>query len=406
MPRQFNVPEIYRSSVIYDLKEARAQTSANTQDYSPLLLDYGKVRFSLACHFGFCFGVKNALEKIYRIVQENQGRRVYLISEIIHNPGVNEDLLKRGVSFLLKPDGTRLVDFSLLMQDDIVVIPAFGVTVELEQELAELGIDTRHYDTTCPFVKNVWHRATYLGEQGYTVIIHGKRMHEETRATYSHSVVHAPTLVVRDLAEAQYVCATIAGRHTAEEFTQRFSESFSSGFAAAKHLEKVGIVNQTTMRASETHAIAELFEQTMSQVYGAEDLREHFADTRDTLCYATYENQRATQALTKYGADLAVVVGGYNSSNTANLAQVCRTCLPTYLIKNENELLDPQTIRHFDLDSRTVILSSDWLPRDKEKPVEVAITAGASCPDSTVDAVIRRIAGFFPDTAHKSKFGP
>ncbi len=393
MPREFKIPHFYRSPIIQTAKDAHSQSGS----LAPAVLDFGVLRFKLARRFGFCFGVQNAVEMIYRIIEENPGKRIFLVSEMIHNPAVNADLARRGVAFLLGNEGEVLVDISQLSAEDIVIVPAFGSTLELQRALLSRGIDIRHYDTTCPFVKKVWKRAAALGEQGFTVIIHGKRLHEETKATFSHSQNVAPTLVIRDLKEAALVCDTISGKVSAEDFSRSFAGCYSPDFRIPDSLQRLGIVNQTTMLASETQAIAELFRRTMGQVFGKENLAEHFADTRDTLCYATYENQRAATELTKSGADLALVVGGYNSSNTAHLVELCQESLPTYFIKDESEVLDRLNIRHFDPRLKTMNQTSPWLPELRDRPLEIAVTAGASCPDSTVEAVIFAVAGLFAE---------
>ncbi|MCB0325795.1 MAG: 4-hydroxy-3-methylbut-2-enyl diphosphate reductase, partial [Bdellovibrionales bacterium] len=373
---------------------------------TPSELDFGPIRIRLARHFGFCFGVENAIEIAYRVLQENPGKRIFLLSEVIHHPSVNADLQSRGIRFLMKPDGTRLVDFSTLTAEDVVVVPAFGTTIELQRELEALGVDPYRYDATCPFVEKVWKRANELGRRGFSIILHGKRTHEETRATFSHSRQTAPTLIVLDMEDAQYAISFLKGRVSESEFRDRFADAMSEGFDPSRDLLRIGVVNQTTMLATDTKAIAQAFRDAMLELYGEAKLGEHFADTRDTLCYATYENQSATSELTRSGADLAVVVGGYNSSNTSHLVELCEQVMPTYYIKDEHEILSATRIRHFDLHTATVTESDSWLP-SLERPVVVAITAGASCPDRVVNAVIERLVGFFPQALPMSEvFGP
>ena len=397
MPREFDVPSFYRSPTVLAVKNARRQADPKKRDLRPSTLDFGPVRFHLGRHFGFCFGVENAIEIAYRVVRENPGRRVFLLSEMIHNHQVNADLKAKGVQFLMKTDGTRLIDFSELKPDDLVVVPAFGTTVELQQELKERGIDPYKYDATCPFVEKVWKRADELGRKGFSVVVHGKRTHEETRATFSHSCRTAPTLVVLNMEEALKAIGFIKGQVSSEEFIREFADGLSEGFTPETDLQRIGVVNQTTMLASETQEIAEAFRQTMVELYSEEKLHEHYADTRDTLCYATYENQGATKTLREAGADIAIVVGGYNSSNTSHLVELLEEAIPTYYIRDAEEILDQQSIRHFDLQQKKVVRSEDWLPGGKV-PLDVAVTAGASCPDSAVDAVLQRILELFPNT--------
>ncbi len=394
MGRKFDIPLFYRSSVISGVKNWRRSGDHRKQDLSPSVLDLGAVKFKIARHFGFCFGVENAIEIAYRALQENPDKRVFLLSEMIHNPHVNNDLLARGVRFILAPDGQQLIPFEDLKPEDIVIVPAFGTTVELFEKLETLGINPRRYDATCPFVERVWKRSGQLGERGYSVVIHGKHFHEETRATFSHARLSAPSLVIRDIQEAERLALYLRGELPLTEFYKEFEGRFSPGFDAEVHLQRIGVVNQTTMLAGETQSISALLREAMLARFGESDIDAHFADTRDTLCYATSENQDAIRGLIEAGGDLAIVVGGYNSSNTSHLVELLEEHVPTYYIKDADELIDAQTIRHLDLASHQVIQSLNWLPK-KAGGVEILVTAGASCPDALVDQVLTRIAEFF-----------
>ena len=398
MARSFVVPAFYKAEQLTQLKTARHAADPKRKDTRPSSVDCGPVRFQLARHFGFCFGVENAIEIAYRAISENVGKRIFLLSEIIHNPEVNEDLLARGARFLMTPRGEHLIPFEELTAEDIVVVPAFGTTLEIQKKLQERGIDPYYFDSTCPFVQKVWKRALELGSEQFTVIVHGKRAHEETRATFSHSKENAPTLVVLNREEAELVCDFMRGNVNEAVLRERLSEGMSDDFDPSNHLQRIGVVNQTTMLASETLEIAELFRDTMRQLYGEEKLAEHFADTRDTLCYATYENQGATLALVETGADLAIVVGGYNSSNTSHLVELTEKAMPTFYIRNSGEILSAQSIRHFDMHSGSMLETANWLP--EKRPFTVAITAGASCPDRIVEEVMKKISelcgGTFP----------
>lgn len=394
--KKFDIPQFYRSSFITKIKNTRKDLDPRKKDFSPTKLDFGPVRFLLARHFGFCYGVENAIEIAYKTIEENPDKRIFLLSEMIHNPGVNSDLLKLGVKFLMDTTGKSLIDWSELTKDDIVIIPAFGTTLEIEQKLNEIGIDPYRYNTTCPFVEKVWNRSEQLGKQNYTVIIHGKHYHEETRATFSHSKTTAPSVIVRDLNEAKILASFILGEKPADEFYQIFAKRFSEGFDVKKHLAKVGVVNQTTMLATETQEIADLLKETMIKKFGIENLKEHFADTRDTLCYATNDNQEATYALLNEPADFAVVVGGYNSSNTSHIVELCEEKLPTYFISSEEKILSNTTIKHFDIHYHQEKETLNFIPA-KEK-VDIILTSGASCPDAVVEAVLRKIHSFFPNS--------
>lgn len=314
---------------------------------------------------------------------------------MIHNPGVNFDLEKLGVKFLMDTSGKHIIDWNELTKDDIVIIPAFGTTLELEKKMNELGIDPYRYNTTCPFVEKVWNRSDQLGQQNYTVIIHGKHYHEETRATFSHSRTSAPSLIVKDLEETKFLSSIILNQKPAEEFYKFFSGKYSEGFDVQKDLIKVGVVNQTTMLATETQEIADLLKDTMIKKFGAENLSKHFADTRDTLCYATNDNQQATYGLLNEKADLAIVVGGYNSSNTSHIVELCEEKLPTFFISSPEKILSKILIEHFDIHSRQEIQSVNYIP-DKNV-VDIILTSGASCPDAVVEAVLRKIHSYFID---------
>ena len=396
MARKFEIPVFYQSPIISRVKKARQGLDRLKRDLSPSVLDFGPVRFLLARHFGFCYGVENAIEIAYRTLEAHPDRRVFFLSEMIHNPNVNQDLEARGVRFIFTPSGGRLIEWEALEPEDIVVVPAFGTTLEVQEELAGRGIDPYTYNTTCPFVEKVWSRSVELGEAGYTVVVHGKAAHEETRATFSHSIRSAPTVVVLNLKEAGLLADMIRGRLGREAFFESFGHTCSDRFDPDRHLKRIGVVNQTTMLASETRKIAQVLRQALADRYGEANLEEYFADTSDTLCYATNENQNATYALVERGADLALVVGGYNSSNTSHIVELCQEAMPTYFIKNADEVLSASRIRHFVLESRKVTVSKDWLPG--KHPLEVALTCGASCPDAVVDGVLLRVLSFFEGT--------
>lgn len=394
--RNFNIPNIYRSSFITRIKNARKDSDPRKKDFTPTLLNFGQVRFYLARHFGFCYGVENAIEIAYKTIEANPDKQIYLLSEMIHNPGVNNDLQNLGVKFLMDTSGKQLIDWTQLSKDDIVIIPAFGTTVEIEQKLNEIGINPYHFNTTCPFVEKVWNRSEQLGSENYTIVIHGKHTHEETRATFSHSKTKAVSVIVRDIEETKLLASFIIGDKSEDEFNKTFSGRFSEGFDFKKDLQKIGVVNQTTMLATETQAIADLLKDTMIKKYGAEDIKNHFADTRDTLCYATNDNQEATYGLLKEKADFAIVVGGYNSSNTSHIVELCEEKLPTYFISSEEKILSDKSILHFDLRNHKEIETENYLPA--KEVVDIILTSGASCPDAVVEAVLRKIHSFFPKT--------
>ena len=216
--KKFDIPIHYKSSFITQIKNSRKLDDPRKKDFSPTLLDFRPVRFYLARHFGFCYGVENAIEIAYKTIEENPGKRFFLLSEMIHNPGVNHDLLSMGVRFIMDTSGNQLVAWEEIKSDDIVIIPAFGTTLEIEKKLNKMGINPYSYNTTCPFVEKVWNRSADLGKQGFTVIIHGKHYHEETRATFSHSVMGSPSVIVRNLEEAKLLAEVILNQKKEDKF--------------------------------------------------------------------------------------------------------------------------------------------------------------------------------------------
>lgn len=390
--KSFNVPVQYRSPLVNAIKQKRKAADKMKRDFAPTILELGSLQVILARHFGFCYGVENAIEIAFRAVDENPGKRIFLLSEMIHNPGVNADLQALGIQFIMDTKGNMLMGWNELNSDDIVIIPAFGTTLELERTLRTKGIDPTHYETTCPFVEKVWNRAEKIGEDGYTIVVHGKPGHEETRATFSHSKAITPTVVVKDMEQAIHLGKYITGSLPAEQFYIDFTGQYAEGFDASKDLQRIGVVNQTTMLASETQAIADYLKQLISAHYQTppEKTSERFADTRDTLCYATNDNQSAVQGMLEQSADLAIVIGGYNSSNTSHLVELCEIKLPTYFIKDEHCLISANEVRHFDLHTHTENITENYLP--KQQQLRVMITSGASCPDALVERVIERLA--------------
>ena len=396
--KKFEIPAFYRSPIISKVKALRKTQDPRKKDFTPTILQFGKIEFLIARHFGFCYGVENAIEIAYKAVHNNPGKRIFLLSQMIHNPGVNEDLQSYGIQFIQDTQGKQLIAWDLLKSDDIVIIPAFGTTIEIEQRLTEIGVDVKAYNTTCPFVEKVWNRSETLGQNNHTIIIHGKYDHEETRATFSHSNLNAPTLVIKNLEEAKKVSDFIQGLMLEAEFLAFFKGKYSEGFNPTIDLQKIGVVNQTTMLASETQEITEFLRQTMITKYGESTIKNHIADTRDTLCYATNDNQSATLGLLEEEADLAIVVGGYNSSNTTHLVELLEEKFKTFFILSEKSISAKNQITSFNIHSKQEEQLTAFLP-EKEK-IRIILTSGASCPDAVVDAVIVRILelnGISPD---------
>ncbi|MGZ5219184.1 MAG: 4-hydroxy-3-methylbut-2-enyl diphosphate reductase [Chitinophagaceae bacterium] len=394
--KSFDVPIIYRSPLITAIKKKRKEMDKMKKDFTPTLLDFGPIHIYLARHFGFCYGVENAIEIAFRTVEENPGKRIYLLSEMIHNPQVNTDLQEHGVRFLQDTYGKQLIPFDELQADDVVIIPAFGTTLDIEERLKSIGIPTEKYNTTCPFVEKVWNRSEAIAKKEYSIVIHGKPNHEETRATFSHAALNAPSVVVKDMQQAIELAKYITGEKPAAQFYMEFRGQHSEGFDIEKDLRRIGVVNQTTMLASDTQAISDFLKQVMISHYQLTEVNteERFADTRDTLCYATNDNQTAVTGMLNTDADLAIVVGGYNSSNTSHLVELCEEKLPTYFISSEEKIVSAKDILHYNFHTKEEVLTTNYLPI--KQPVKILITSGASCPDALVEGVIQKMISYYP----------
>ena len=393
--KQFTIPFTYRSQLISAIKEKRKQQDKMKKDFSPTLLDFGPLQILLARHFGFCYGVENAIEIAFKTLNENPDKRIFLLSEMIHNPSVNKDLLDRGVRFMQDTKGNQIVPFEDLNANDVVIIPAFGTTLDIESKLKSIGIAIEKYNTTCPFVEKVWNRSEQIAQKNYSVIVHGKPTHEETRATFSHAAANTPSLVINDMNEAIILADFIKGNRNPEDFNIVFKGRFSEGFDIHKDLNRIGVVNQTTMLASDTQAISDFLKQVMIEKYELNEtnIADRFADTRDTLCYATNDNQSAVFGLLQEEADLAIVVGGYNSSNTSHLVELCEEKLPTYYIDHPNRIVSQSNISHFNFHTKEEKTTENFL--GSKTPLRILMTSGASCPDALVAEVIKKIADYF-----------
>lgn len=389
--KKFEVPNIYRSNLLSAIKNKRKEDDKMKKDFTPTLLDLGSVKFHLARHFGFCYGVENAIEISFKTIEENPGKRIFLLSEMIHNPQVNATLKEKGVQFLQDTYGKQLIPFEEITKEDVVLIPAFGTTLVIEKLLKEKGISTEKYNTTCPFVEKVWNRGEQIATKGYSIVVHGKPKHEETRATFSHASSHIATVIVNDMKDAVSLGKYITGEKPFELFYDEFKGLYSDGFNIEKDLQRFGVVNQTTQLASDTQAIAEYLKKLVMQHYGLNEttIAERFADTRDTLCYATNDNQSAVTGMLETTADIAFIIGGYNSSNTTHLVELCETVLPTYFINSDNQILSATEIRHFNFHDKKEYVTRDFFPL--KRPLNILISSGASCPDSLVEDVIKKI---------------
>ncbi len=377
------------------LSEQKAEKQSREDKFSPIVFDFGPLQIKVARHFGFCKGVENAIEVAYETLDANPGKKVYMISELIHNPFVNADLRQRGLTFLKTSKGKQLVSWDEVGADDIVITPAFGATLQDQEILKQKGATFQEVNATCRFVENVWMRADELGKKGFTIIVHGKAKHEETQATFSHSNANAPTLILLNMEEAREVGEMILNDDYSE-FEAKYAHLASEGFNPEVDFQKVAVVNQTTMLASETLEVSTYFKEVMLQKYGEENISEHVANTRDTLCYATKNNQTATQRLLSESADLSIIVGGRNSSNTTHLVELSELHLPTYFVRSEADLLDDGSILHFDFRTGEEETIQDFLPT--HSPISILITSGASCPDAIVERVIQKLAALVEGT--------
>ena len=344
----------------------------------------GRLTVHLAREFGFCYGVDRAVDYAYQARHRFPERQVFLTGEIIHNPHVNNELRVRGVRFL--SDAGESLD--RLTPEDVVILPAFGTTVELLEELVGRGCTL--VDTTCGSVLNVWKNVKRYAADGHTAVIHGKYWHEETRATASQALHSGggAYLVVLDRAEAATVCDYIRHGGDASALLKRFEHAVSPGFDPDTHLQRVGCANQTTMLSSESLEIGEMFRQAMRDRHGDAQLAARFR-TFDTICSATQDRQDAVIALLgERPINLMVVIGGYNSSNTCNLARICAEQRPTYHVADATGLVSTSAIRHKPIGGKHEIETTDWMPSG---PVSIGLTSGASTPDNIVETVIRRL---------------
>ena len=351
-------------------------------------LEIGRTTFRLARSLGFCYGVDRAVEYAYETCRKFPDRRIFLVGEIIHNPLVNSQLESMGVTFLY-PDTEGEFDFSPVEPSDVVILPAFGVSIDAFQRLREL--DCVLVDTTCGSVLHVWKRVEGYARDGFTALVHGKYRHEETRATSSQVLRYegGSFLIVRDMEEVELVCEYIRGNVDADTIREQFAGKTSDGFDPEVHLQRIGVANQTTMLATESLEIARVVGEAILDRWGEQELPERFRSF-DTICSATQDRQDAVLELMRDEPDLMIVVGGYNSSNTTNLAKICAGYVPTYHIETDSSI-DPVrgTISHKKVTTGDVVEDADWLPA--EGPVEIGLTAGASTPDSLIGRTVRAI---------------
>jgi 4-hydroxy-3-methylbut-2-enyl diphosphate reductase len=415
---------LYQSSFFSAIKAVRRTKEKTSEE--PVVLDFGPVRYVVPSHFGFCLGVQNAIERAYEAVALNKKKRVFMLSELIHNPFVNEDLLKRGLRYLQTDKGLLLCDsgklasgmddpeaiWNKLRSDDIVIIPAFGATNEDKSRLIRVGLAIREYDATCMLVEKVWKSARRYASEGFTVLIHGKSEHEETKATFSNSSSHGPALIVRNMEHAKALAGIMRaeGNDKKEQFEHAFAGLYSEGFDVSRDLDRIAVVNQTTLLRNETLSIIEFFREVLAEKHGLDKVEEHIwsRGKGDTLCYATQVNQDALHKALAEPIDVALVVGGRNSSNTYQLYRVCADKLgeDAHYIQSEGDIVSSEAVKHYIFPSSPQKMGENCqeirpfikIPQDG-KPINILLTGGASCPDGIIQQVINHINGFFaPET--------
>ena len=373
---------------------SRIVDAIRSHDYT---LTVGDLTFRLAREFGFCYGVDRAVEYAYETRTKFPDRRTFLVGEIIHNPHVNSKLRAMGIEFLFRAGGGEF-DFSTVTAGDVVILPAFGVTVQDFNRLRDIGCVL--VDTTCGSVLNVWKRVEAYAKDGYTAVIHGKYFHEETKATASQVTRHAGGryLIVRHMEEARAVCRYIENQGDRTALLEQFAHAVSSGFDPDRDLVKIGVANQTTMLSNESLAIAAELRSSMARRWGEEALADHFR-TFDTICSATQERQDAVLTLIEEPLDAMVVIGGYNSSNTTHLAAICAQRVPTYHIADAM-CIDPETggIRHLPAGTTVETQRASWLPAG---PARIGVTAGASTPNNKIGEAVQRIAAIRGNSLHE-----
>ena len=387
--KQFNVPSYYNSNIIEEIRKVRETFDPRKKDLSPSIIELNNMSIYLGRHFGFCYGVKNAIEICYQALNKYPNKKIYLLSQMIHNQVVNQDLLENGISFIMNTNGEQLIDWKNITKNDIVIIPAFGTSLEVLEILKTKEICTEEFNTTCPFVSKVWNRLEQIAKRGYTIVIYGTANHEETRSTFSRAKKHGSAIIVENINDAQLLCDFIKGEVNKKKIQKHFYLKYSNNFNISKDLNKLGVVNQTTMLASDTQEIINLFTNTFQTIHETNDTSQYVANTRDTLCYATHENQESTLNLLKHNTDLAIVVGGYNSSNTTHLVELSSQTTKTFFINSSDKIKLNNSICHFDIKTKKEITTYDFMPENKCK---IILTSGASCPDIILENILLKLA--------------
>lgn len=398
--KKFEIPLFYNSSIIEEIRKVREINDPRKKDLSPSIINTKKIDFYIGRHFGFCYGVKNAIEICYKTLENYPDKKIFLLSQMIHNQIINQDLKENGISFIMDTHGMQLIDWSEISSEDIVIIPAFGTSLEVLEILNKKNINTAKFNTTCPFVSKVWNRLTQISQNGFTVVIYGAAQHEETRSTFSRAKKHGPAIIVENIKEAEILCDFITSRKNEKSIKNIFKKKCSQKFNFNKDLEKIGVVNQTTMLASDTKKIINLFTETYKKKHPNQETNNYVANTKDTLCYATNENQESTLNLLKANVDAAIVVGGYNSSNTNHLVELCSKKTKTFFINSADKIFANNSILHFDINIKKEIITKNFLPKKKCKLI---LTSGASCPDMLLEDIMLKLSNLKRESLESKK---
>lgn len=376
-----------KSQILDDLAAAYHGPLINYMKTHNFKLHVDELHIHLAEEFGFCYGVERAIDYAHQTLQQFPDRKIYLLGEIVHNPFVNNLLAQKGVEIIAGMYQDEL-DLSFILPQDVVILPAFGVTRTAMEHLQKRNCEI--VDTTCGSVISVWKRVEQYAREGFTTVIHGKFPHEETSAICSRITRYpgGKYLVIRNEEEASIVCQAIKGEDVQSLFAQRFTDRMSPNFSLKRDLKKIGVANQTTMLASESLHIAAMLQTAIQTRYGEREVKKRFRNF-DTICRATQDRQDALrELLQKQELDLCLIIGGFNSSNTGNLTRVASSSLPTYHVQEVDDLLDAHKIRHKLPDEAEPRISSNWLP---EGEVHIGITAGASTPHRKIEMILYRL---------------
>ena len=373
--------ENYESRFLEEIRKSHN----DTKDFLPINIKLKNFEIFLPKSFGFCFGVRNAMKIVSDAIHDNKSKNIYLLSEVIHNQNINDALINEGVKFIFDKTNKQLIPYDKLASDDTCIIPAFGTTTQIYKILNDKIKKENIYDACCPFVKKVWEASKKIGLQNATIMIHGKFNHEETKATFSQAKEYGPVIVIKDKLEAEFLANSIKGNVSRVDFYNKFQKVITDNFDYDKHLKKIGIVNQTTMLAEDTQEISQIIKNALIET------NNDFIDIGNTLCYATSKNQASVKRLMQEKLDIVLVVGGFNSSNTTNLYKIAKKVNEnTFFIKDSDSLISKDEVLSFD----TILKEEKIIKNYLNNVSKIGIIAGASCPDTLIEKVIKKLESF------------